>query len=204
MSHDGKRQRERDQGKAGRGAGSLGHCSEGLGREEECFCAAGSLPLARHFILTLSLGADGETKAGRAEVVCPRSLSLEVSELRFQDLHLDPSCGSLPRQPPSMAGRRENQVGGRSHRLAVALPLVPPGWSLAAHSLLCSPCLPQGPPGRGLAPGSWPGPHQRACSARPALPFASPGPAPSASASPHPRLLIWFLSRMITFSNNKT
>lgn len=89
---------------------------------------------------------------------------------------------------------------GRSHQLAKSLPLVPPERWLAS---LYSCCLSQCPPGRGLSLGSWQGPDQRACSARPALHFASPPPAQPTSASPS-FLLIWFLSKMITFSNNKT
>lgn len=139
----------------------------------------------------------------------PRLAELEVfaqdhlaRKCQSWDLGICPSFGfSLVGNPPLMAGSREHQMGG-------CFPgLEPPACKVPApsfHQADAQQLTLQSPqPRKGFGSGVPAGPDQRACSAAPLLHFASSPPAHPASASCS-LLLIWFLSRMITFSNNKT
>lgn len=143
----------------------------------------------------VTMATDGEREAGRTEVVLPQVtwlVSVRAGIPASVCPQTCPSFGSLRQAGPLWAGNRASDGGWV------------PGQACASSSLSIS-AVPASPsaPQEGLAPGSWPGPDQRACSARPVLHFASPRPAHPASAASS-LLLIWFLSRMITLSNNKT
>lgn len=134
-----------------------------------------------------------------------------MSELRFQDLASDLSLVWVISTGRPLDGCQQRVLEGGlcpwagDPSLQSRCPTFHQAGSWQLTLQYPGPCLARCPPGRGLAPGSWPGPDQRACSARQGLHFASvpPSPAHPASASSS-LLLIWFLSRMITFSNNKT
>lgn len=121
----------------------------------------------------VTMATDGEREAGRTEVVLPQVtwlVSVRAGIPASVCPQTCPSFGSLRQAGPLWAGNRASDGGWVPGQETSTFHQACASSSLPS---LCSPCLPSAPQ-EGLAPGSWPGPDQRACSARPVLHFASP------------------------------